>query len=192
MLLLFFQQQHLLFQPCETSCLASLSLSLYQSFSPACSPDSGSQAPVSHDECGTGPSPGSCHYPMTIYYPLSVGTINPGPGNRDLSVLHYQDLPMSPSLSVTWHTHTYTLTHNSGCVGFQFVLLNTAHFFSHRLITHTHTLFPNLSSFHVSFCSLAHFWLSSRWWAPKTHRRGCVLLCVFMTPPHVADTRCFY
>lgn len=42
-----------------------------------------------HDECGTGPSPDSCHCPMTIYYPLSVGTINPGPGNRDLSVLHY-------------------------------------------------------------------------------------------------------
>lgn len=65
---------------------------------------------ASHDECGTGPSPGSCHYPVTIYYPLSVGTINPGPGNRDLSVLHYQDLPMSPSLSVTWRTYTQTHT----------------------------------------------------------------------------------
>lgn len=39
--------------------------------------------------------------PVTIYYPLSVGTINPGPGNRDLSVLHYQDLTMYPSLPVT-------------------------------------------------------------------------------------------
>lgn len=60
------------------------------------------------------------HYPMTIYYPLSVGTINPGPGNRDLSVLHYQDLPMSPSLPVTWCTHTHTHTSQSVWAFFRF------------------------------------------------------------------------
>lgn len=73
---------------------------------------SGLSGPGSHDECGTGPGSGSCHYPVTIYYSLSLGTINPGPGNRDLSVLHYQDLPMFPFLSDTWwvHAHTHTLS----------------------------------------------------------------------------------
>lgn len=70
----------------------------------------GSEEPpvVMNGQRGLGPGP--CHYPVTIYYPLSVDTINPGPGNRDLSVLHYQDLPVFPSLPVTWGTHILTQT----------------------------------------------------------------------------------
>ena len=131
------------------------------------------------------------HYPMTIYYPLSVGTINPGPGNRDLSVLHYQDLPMSPSLPVTWCTHTHT--HVSVCVGFlPFLFLYMARCFSYHLhdtyrLSLTHTLFShNHCPFHMSFCSLSHththtvsffyrlLYFKLRWWTP---RPTCECLC---------------
>lgn len=130
--------QHIILQPCELS---------FPCFLPPCQALAVFQScllswltgPASHDECGTGPSPGSCHYPMTIYYPLSVGTINPSPGNRDLSVLHYQDLPMSPSFSVTWRTYAHTHTHISVCVGYQFLFLYVAHCFSYYL-HYTHRL----------------------------------------------------